>query len=573
MKLLYLYILFSSLSILAAPFQLEEASIESVHTAFKNKQLNCEELVGSYIQRIKLYNLAHTSSKPPINAIVEINTSAFEQARRLDKYFAQFGQFSGPLHCIPIVLKNNIDSYDMNASSGSLSLLANQPIKDAALVDKLRKAGAVLLATASMDEFASGFVGISGRTGRTGNAYDTIKNPGGSSSGSAAAVSANFAMLGVGTDNTGSIRVPAAFNGIAGLRPSTGLISQEGIFPRGNMNGVAGPMARTVADLAIMLEVMAQSGKAYSKNLNASGLQGKRIGILTRAGDSKVLKKISPDNEIEPFEHMSPEIKAKVQKSIDTMQKMGATIVNNVIIPVFDRNDEGNQAGELEDINDYLASYPAVRRDYADICRSQRTATYRDAKECLTRIDKFPKKKGNLYEKALSVFHKNKLSVEAVMDQFHLDALLIPVSQHGVSSYDNNSINGETIASNSGLPGITFTAGIDATSGMPIGIELIGRQFSEDDLIKLAFSYEKNTGPRIPPKMPMPDEELANLDIPTLNNLFLSIGYATYKQILSIDGKNRYRLYRGEDNIQFAAIVVEQLLIFKKKQEGHSLSR
>src|SRR5580658_3746684 len=241
--------------------------MKSIHTAIEQHQLTCEQLINHYLERIKQYNLS-TAKHAPINAFNEINPTALDQARQLDNHYSQTQKLSGSLHCIPVVLKDNIDTYDATTTSGTLALLGNQPNQDAFLVSQLRKAGAIILAKGGMDELASGFSGISSRSGRIGNAYDPDKNPGGSSGGPAAAVSANFAMIGIGTDNSGSVRIPAAFNGIVGLRPSTGLISQRGIFPAGNLDGTAGPLARNVEDLARLLDVIAQEDPQDKKTIS-----------------------------------------------------------------------------------------------------------------------------------------------------------------------------------------------------------------------------------------------------------------------------------------------------------------
>lgn len=271
--------------------QLESATIKSIHNAIQHHQITCFNLVNTYIDRIKKYNLS-AKTLAPINAWSEINPSAIVQAQQLDAAFKNSGQLSGSLHCIPIILKDNIDSFDTTTTSGSYALLGSQPIRDAFLVGKLRNAGAIILGKGGMDEFAWGMIGISSRSGRIGNAFNPNKNPGGSSGGPAAAVSASFALLGIGTDNSGSIRIPAAFHGLVGLRPSTGLISQQGIFPMGNLDGTAGPIARTTEELTILLDIIAKPDpqdpktfdiprvKTYKEFLNMNGLINKRIGIV-----------------------------------------------------------------------------------------------------------------------------------------------------------------------------------------------------------------------------------------------------------------------------------------------------
>lgn len=512
-----------------ATFSIEEATINSIHTAIRNHQITCEQLVDLYLDRIKKYNLS-VQKQAPINAIAEINPNVLNEARQLDQAFAK-NQFEGSLFCIPVLLKDNIDTYDSTSTSGSLALLGNQPIRDAFLAEKLRKAGAIILGKGTMDEFASGISGMSGRNGRTGNVYDTSQNSGGSSSGPATAVSANFAMIGIGTDNSGSVRIPAAFNGIVGLRPSTGLISQRGIFPRGNMDGIAGPLARTVEDLTVVLDVIAQPDpsdkktlniprpKTYMVYLNENGLQGKRIGIIRKVG------------QLDTFKNMPQDVKDALQNSLQKMQALGVTIVSDINLPRYNLDRQYNEAGELEDINDYLSSFPSVRKNYRDICESNRTSMFGNTKDCLQFIRKLPKKYSQRYYQVLNIFQKNKNYVEKIMDQQHLDALLIPVSSTGSSTYNVKAIMNESVASNAGLPGITLNMGYTKDK-MPIGIELIGKQYSEGKLIEMVYAYEKHSQPRIMPSMPEPNSALEQFDIPEYNNLLTNIGYDTYNQVL-----------------------------------------
>lgn len=523
------FIFFKNKPQMNTQFVLEEATIQSIHTAIKQHRITCEQLVNRYLDRIKKYNLS-IDNNPPINAIARINQNVIEQARELDRIFAT-GHIKGPLHCIPVLLKDNIDSYDSPSTSGSLSLLGNQPTQDAFLTKKLRDAGAVIFGKGTMDEFAAGVVGISGGNGRTGNAYDASKNSGGSSSGSAVAVSANFVMIGIGTDNSGSVRIPAAFNGIVGLRPSTGLISQTGIFPRGNMDGIAGPLARNVEDLATVLDVIAAPDnadkktlslprpKTYSTYLDKNSLQRKRIGVVKTLG------------KFELFKNMPSDTQTIFQNALRQLQSMGATIVPNIALSNYNLDSTYNQAGEREEVNTYLASYPAVKKDYYAICESNQTRVFGNSMECLEFIRNYPKKYGKNYYKALTMFKNNRLYVEKIMRDYQLDALLMPVSTQGSATYIKKAMITESLASNAGLPAITLNIGYTNHS-LPIGVELIGKQFSEGTLIGMAYAYEKHIPLRKPPIMPKATTQFDHLDIPQYNNLLMIIGYNTYKTIL-----------------------------------------
>lgn len=395
--------------------RLESVTITSIHHAIQNHQLTCVTLVTEYINRIKKYNLSVNESAP-INAWSELNPSILAQAAQLDSSFTKTGRISGPLHCIPIILKDNIDSFDTTTTSGSYALLGSQPIRDAFLVNKLRNAGAIILGKGGMDEFAWGMFGISSRSGRIGNAFDPGKNPGGSSGGPAAAVSAGFALLVIGTDNSGSVRIPAAFHGLVGLRPSTGLISQQGIFPMGNLDGTAGPMARTTKELAILLDIIAQPdpndpktlnlprAKTYTAFLNKNGLTNKRIGIVHHVNDINTLNK------------MPGHIKKIIQTATTDLQNMGATVID-INLPGFNNERQNNQAGEIQDVNEYLASFPSTRKNFRDICKSNRTRNFGTIKECLHFIKNMAKKNSKSYQKAQAIFDQNRTYVQKIMSK------------------------------------------------------------------------------------------------------------------------------------------------------------
>ena len=534
--LFFLMILFSDLSFAQdlpssdRTFSIEELTIDALHDAIKNKKMTCERLIDLYLDRIKKYNLS--MENVPLNALTEINLSAKEQARQLDQLYSTSHQLAGTLHCVPVVIKDNIDTYDVTTTSGSFALLGTQPVNDAFLVKQLRGAGAIIIAKSAMDELASGMKGISSRSGRVGNAYRAEKNAGGSSGGSAVAVSANFAILGVGTDNSGSVRIPAAFNGIVGLRPSMGLISQRGIFPAGNLDGTAGPMARNVKDLAIMLDVIVSentpNGKArndssvtsYVAYLNQDGLRGKRIGVVHRVGD------------INTFKAMPDDVMNQLKKSLQLMQAAGAVIVDDIQLPRFNNNRKLNMAGMREEVNQYLASFPAARKNFDDICESNRTRVFGNQAACVRFVHGMPKKSDHEYKAALKLFAKNKDYVENIMNKQQLDALLIPISTTGIATDDPMKVNTwqAPVSSNAGLPSITLNVGY--IDGMPFGIEMIGKQFAEGTLIEMAYAYERHTTQRIPPALSAAGPIFANMSIAAMNNLFTLLGSNAYQQVL-----------------------------------------
>lgn len=522
-------------------FIIEEATIDYIHSLIISKKATCEEIINSYLDRIKEYNLAVTNA-PPFNAISQINPYLIDIARDIDKIYANNKRLIGPLHCIPVILKDNIDSYDTNTSAGSFSLLGNQPIQDAFLVSKLRDSGAVLIGKGAMDEFAMGIFGISSRNGRIGNVYNTYKNSGGSSGGIAVAVSANFAVLGIGTDNDGSIRIPAAFNGVIGLRPSTGLISRTGIFPIGNLDAVPGPIARTTKDLAIILDVISKPDpqdknsliapriKSYMNYLNKNGLKNKRIGIVHKVNNRDFFKEM-PEDAI-----------MVIKNALQLMKKSGAILIDNIAITDFNTDRTKNQVGEIEEIDKYLATFPASRKNFRDICESKRTSVFGTKENCLNFIKSTPKKFTSKYYQALKIFRRNKNYIEKKMDEYNVDVLLMPITTNGTANYDSHIIVPIPVASNSGLPSITINAGYNATDNLPIGLELIGRQFHEKTLIEISYAYEQNFPIRVIPQMPKPKISLTKLSIPQINNLFNTLGKASYDKILQYDTPDQLKL-------------------------------
>ncbi len=514
-----------------ALLDITHASITIIEKAIETRKITCEELIMHHLDRINKYNL-DISRGGAINAFVSLTPLVMDEARKLDNYFETTKKLVGPLHCIPIVVKDNINTYDSTSTSGSLALLGSQPNRDAFLVAELRKAGAIIIGKGTMDEFASGMIGVSSRSGRTGNAYDPTQNPGGSSAGPAAAVSAGFAVVGIGTDNSGSIRVPAAFNGIYGLRPSTGLISQSGIFPRGNLDGIAGPLTRSIKDMAIVLSLITKPDtddkltlkhpvvQSYVDFLDKETLEGLRIGVVKSVvyTDSKKLRKL-------------------YSTFFNKLNKMGVTLVD-IELPDFNTNRKSNMAGEIQQINQYLSSFPSTRRNFADICTSRRTNIFHGIEGCFQHIRETPPVNSVAYHDVLKMFATNRNYVQDIMNKYKLDVLLTPITSFGTATYDINSVLTAKlpISSNAGLPSLVLNIGYigNGKVQMPVGVEIIGKFYGEGVLLQIAAVIEKNLEPKLVPILETATTKdiINHLNISEYNNLLTLIGDTTYNKFL-----------------------------------------
>ncbi len=275
-------------------FKLEEATIADIHQAFRNRSLTCRQLVQRYIDRIEAYD----RKGPALNSIVNVNQNAVAEADRLDDFLSRTRTFVGPLHGIPVVVKDQVETKDIVTTFGSIALDGYIPQRDATAIAKLKEAGAIVLAKSAMPDFATSWFGFSSKSGETKNPYALDRDPGGSSSGTGAAVAANLATVGIGEDTGGSIRAPASFNNLVGVRVTSGLISRTGMSPLVVFQDTAGPMTRTVTDAAVLLDALAgydpkdpytsayaiagHTG-SYTRHLDRDGLTGARIGVLTQA--------------------------------------------------------------------------------------------------------------------------------------------------------------------------------------------------------------------------------------------------------------------------------------------------
>jgi aspartyl-tRNA(Asn)/glutamyl-tRNA(Gln) amidotransferase subunit A len=315
------------------------------------------------------------------------------------------------------------------------------------------------------------------------------------------------------------------------------MVSQSGVFPLPSLDGVSGPITRTVKDLAIAMDVIAKPDfkdpktkniphviSSYISFLKPDGFKNKRIGIL---------RSVSGINQ---FRNADSQTKQIYNNAFSKMRELGATIIDNIEIPNFEFTNEKNDvlAGGAEDVNRYLASFPSTRRDYRDICTSKRTKIFGNERECIQFFLSMPKKHGQEYNQVLKHFSSNRSSVESVMNQYHLDALILPIYSRGAINvnFHRKDINCQ-VSSNTGFPSIVIVAGYTKdTIQLPVGLEIVGKTYDEALLMKIAFAWEQNNPPR---KIPLLDKtEDINIisDIPHFNNFVTIIGNTTYNKFL-----------------------------------------
>jgi len=525
--LLVVMVFSSTPAVAQRTFQLEEATIASIHAAMRAGELTCRDLVKMYLDRINAYD----KTGPAINAIVEINPDALSIAESLDEKFTKSG-FVGPLHCIPVILKDNHDTADkMTTTAGSRVLEGFIAQKDAFLVKQLRDAGAVILGKGNMDEWAHAgdAWGYSSRGGQTLNPYKLNRVPGASSGGPAVAVSANFAVIGMGSDTFGSLRLPSAANDLVGIKPTLGLTSRSGIVPFSLNYDVGGPMTRSVTDAAITLGVLTgvdpsdpvtfqsvgRYHKDYTQFLKADKLKGARLGVLRF------------------YFGLNQEVDKAIDASIEAMKKMGTTIVDPVELP---EDLSKNLAGIYATISDldfkwHLAEYLAAAGSKVPVKTLSEVLAISESpamvksktpvdKKVIARL-KLAEARGPLtdplylrtFEYGLAMIRDALLKL---LNDNQLDALIFPTYScpsaplPGVKDPDYNCASDATpafgiklsqsgLASSSGFPSVFCPAGFTA-DGLPISLAFLGRPYSEPMLLGLAFSYEQATKERRPPK-------------------------------------------------------------------------
>jgi amidase len=485
-----------------------EASVAGLHDRLQRGEISSKELIEWYLERIETID----NAGPRLNSLIEVNPDALSTARSLDAEWKTSGP-RGPLHGIPVVLKANIDTADqMYTSAGSLALVDHAPQADAFVVKRLRNAGAVLLGKANLSEWANfrssrSSSGWSSVGGQTRNPYDTTRSPCGSSSGSAVAVAANLTVVAIGTETDGSVVCPAGTNGVVGIKPTLGLVSRRGIVPIAHSQDTAGPIARSVRDAAILLTAMtgidaddpatanAEVHHDYSSNLTADGLRDKRIGVIRSyhgAGSN-------------------PKVDAILESGIGVLKAQGAEVIDNVEYETATMRDAEYEVLLYEfraDLNSYLEHSNAPIQSLAALI------AFNDAHaESVMPIfdqDIFyeAEEKGPLtdpaYLEALATSRRlARAAIDNAVNEHRLDALLAPTNGPAWMidhvNGDNLHISSSSLAAISGYPSITVPAG--HVSGLPIGLSLIGKAWSEKQLIEIAYAFEQATEARRAPNL------------------------------------------------------------------------
>ncbi|QDA62153.1 amidase family protein [Hymenobacter jejuensis] len=491
----------SAPALLKEKFPLLETTIADIHQAFRKGDCNCEQLVTEYLRRIAAYD-----QPTKLNAIILTNPQALTTARQLDAEYQKTKKLR-PLHCIPLIVKDNYNTAGLQTTAGSLALKGFEPAEDATVVKSLKAAGAIVLAKSNMAEWAfSPMVSISSIAGETLNPYNLLHVPAGSSGGTAAAVAANFGTAGLGSDTGNSIRGPSSHNALVGFRPTLGLVSRAGIAPLYLRNDTGGPMTRTVADATRLLEVMAgfdpadpltkysegKIPKSYQQFLDKNGLKGARIGVL------RTLSERNPD----------PQVKALFEQSIADLKKAGADIIDPIEVPDFASVSKDQWCSVFQhDINEYLASLgPNVPvKNLNEIIASGKFAPYiaenltyhqqhAEVQQGTSCADAYSDPKRIAFRKAIT----------DVMDRYKVNALIYPTWNNPPAKVGDfkgyKGDNSQLIAPHTGQPAFTVPMGF-TYDNLPAGLQFLGRPFDEPTLIKYTFAYEQATHYRQAPKL------------------------------------------------------------------------
>jgi amidase len=497
----------------APRFTLEETTIADIERAIADGSVTCRGLAEQYLRRIESYD----KNGPSLNAIVLVNPDALKDADDLDRRFKASGPV-GPMHCVPVIVKDNYETVDMPTTAGSLSLKGMMTGKDAFVVKRLRDAGALMLARSNMAEFAFSPVETvnSILPGYTRNPYDTSRVTAGSSGGSAAAAAANFGAIALASDTGDSIRGPASHQALVGLRSTMGLVSRAGVVPLSVAADIAGAVTRTVADTAAVLQVIAGEDKAdpataesrghvaadYAASMRRDGLKGARVGVLHQAYEPAPLRPSDapspPDAEIVELFH----------RELDVLRREGATVIDPADVPGFDdlrRMPAGPCNQFKHDLNAYLNGLGEMApvHSLAEIIKSRRfhpsiqvRLDSAEASDDEPRVSEGCRKRDEFRARL-------RAAVLKLMDENRVDALVYPtwsdpprlIGDLNTPAGDNNQL----FAPSTGFPAISVPMGYTRGDTLPVGLQFFGRAWSEPTLLRLAYAYEQATHHRRPP--------------------------------------------------------------------------
>ncbi len=490
-------------------FRFEEADITFIQQGYHNGDFTIRDVVQSYLKRIE----AIDKNGPQLNSILQLNPDALTIADALDKELKE-GKIRGPMHGIPVILKDNIDTHDqMSTTAGSRALIGSHPLQDSWIAKQLKDAGAVIIGKANLSEWANfrgnlSSSGWSGVGGQTKNPYVLSRNPCGSSAGSGASVSANLCILSIGTETNGSIVCPSNNNGIVGIKPTVGLLSRSGIIPISFTQDTPGPMARTVRDAAICLGLLTARDTSDSKTLDSTrksytdytpflkvdGLKGKRIGLYTRTSGRHYKVDKLMDQAVEYLKSQGAEI-----IKIDEISKANVGDLSFMVL-LFEFKDglnkyfkslgPGAPVKSLEELIAFNKSDSIELRYY-----DQKTLEMAQEKGGLESQE---------YKDALSGMLKGMREdgIDRVMNENHLDAIIAPT---GSPAWKTDLVNGDHFllgssspAAIAGYPSITVPMGF--VDELPVGISFFGKAWSEPVLLEIAYAYESGTNHRKAPK-------------------------------------------------------------------------
>ena len=481
-----------------------EGSIGAIQKAIFTRQTSCAAVVQAYLDRIEAFD-----KSTGLKAIAIVNPDAARQAEAEDASFRS-GIRPGALFCVPILVKDNIDTKGFPTSAGSKALLDNYPGKDADIVRRIKAAGAIVLAKTNMAEWAfSPRNSISSSYGATTNAYDQNRTPAGSSGGTASGIAASFGLVGLGSDTGNSVRGPSSFAALVGMRPTLGLVSRDGVVPLQSDRDTAGPMTRTVEDNARLLSVIAGQDpgdsmtmkfgqskiRDYTAFLKSNALSGARIGVV---------------RDLAPKDGTDPQVLEAFDAAIKDLKRAGASIIDPIEIPNLKVHlDKGNFCSRFAfDVNTYLEAEksPSKVKDVRDVFQAGNYAP--DSKFDFQRFLKGSENDPTKMTPPCPYYldHPGRRAflreVESAMDHAHVDALIYPSWRFPPplqenSTRDYRGDNSQLLAPPTGMPAITVPAGY--TDGLPVGLQLLGRRFDEARLYALAYGYEQQTHWRHPP--------------------------------------------------------------------------